>query len=185
MKMDQMAVLLKCSPHTIQSLESRRRDLSEDMATRYFLQTGIDPQWLLNGDPKAPPITHLGTPYTKDIYDRTQARQGSLEKIDRASLMFEAAEITARFVAILLSAKKQRRWRMARYKARTAILKLMEEFGQDPEVYAPPDFSSYDMDQALPIVDELLDAVIFSGKTENVRARAAQEEKQRPKRKRA
>ena len=133
--------------------------------------------------PQGPAITHLGEPYTKVIYGRTQAKQGSLENIDRGSLMFQAAEITARFVAILLSARKQRRWCMARYKARTAILKLQEEFGQDPEVYSPPDFSDYDMDQALSIMEELMNTVIFSGKTENIRARAAQELKQRAKRK--
>ena len=167
-----MADLLKCSIHSVHSLESGRLKMSEDMAVRMTYETGVSSSWLLDGDPKAPPRTFYGDPYTKAFYERTQANKADDDRPDRGNVMFEALDLCARLVAILLSAKTGGQWRMARYRARTAILEMAKNFGQEPAAYKPSYFDDYDVDQALAIMDELVETAIFSGKTEAVRALA-------------
>jgi transcriptional regulator with XRE-family HTH domain len=134
----EMAELIGCSPHTINSLETGRMPLSEVIAGRMFNETEISPQWLLEGDPKAPPKSAYGEPYTKAIFDRAQAVKVERDNPSADRLMLDALDCAARLVAIFTSARARKEYYMVSYKARKAIEELGNEFGQDRAIYSPP-----------------------------------------------
>jgi transcriptional regulator with XRE-family HTH domain len=71
----QLAELVDCAPITIQSIELGKLALSQRMAQRISLQTGVSQAWLLANDYKAAPTTARDPllPYRKRDYDRTRA----------------------------------------------------------------------------------------------------------------
>ncbi len=88
----QVADLAECSRPTIQAIELRKLDLSENLAQRIAYQTGICPSWLLAGDVAHPPTCGSGPPFTKETFETEQAslkrpaiRLGELEAIRLAS----------------------------------------------------------------------------------------------------
>jgi transcriptional regulator with XRE-family HTH domain len=60
------AKLIGCSVSTVQSIElgPGRMPLSPEMAMLITDKTGIDPDWLMAGDPSATPVGVNGKPYT-------------------------------------------------------------------------------------------------------------------------
>src|SRR5689334_1547490 len=61
------ADLLGCSPFTIHSLECGRLKISDEMAHRMSIESGISPDWLLAGDARAKPVSLYDQPYTKTL----------------------------------------------------------------------------------------------------------------------
>jgi hypothetical protein len=66
-------------PDTCASIESGRvrkgrptYKITEAVARRVALQTGISPDWLLNGNTKAPMTTMDGKPFTRDVFERVR-----------------------------------------------------------------------------------------------------------------
>ena len=73
--MAQLARLIDCNPNSLQQIELGRLRLSEKMAEKIALHTGIDMYWLLRGDYGARPVSQHdpNLPYTREIYQRTRA----------------------------------------------------------------------------------------------------------------
>ena len=62
----ELAELTGRSIHTIKSLESGRLALSEELALKMSIETGVCAQWLVNGDPQAKPIPNDLNPIPPD-----------------------------------------------------------------------------------------------------------------------
>jgi transcriptional regulator with XRE-family HTH domain len=125
----EMAEILDRSKYTIHEIESGRLKLSHELATKIFHETGVSLDWLLNGDPAAPPITNRGEPYTKEIFEKAQA-----EKIyyDRPHPFFQktdALQCCARLAGILKSASDGAQYFMAKYKLGGVLGALEKQFG--------------------------------------------------------
>jgi plasmid maintenance system antidote protein VapI len=150
-----MAELLGCSSHTIQSLETGRLKMSQDIASRMLIETDISPQWLLAGDAKVPPYSVYDMPYTKEIFEHVQAEKAWRKTPKSVWLLSEAVDLSARLVAILSNANKHHNYVAALYKARIALERLKDEFGQDDSLYSPKDFGDYNDQEALAIMSQL------------------------------
>lgn len=68
-----MADLVECSRPTIQAVELGKLPLSEKLAKRIEHETGVGLEWLLAGDPSAPPRCMAGTLYSRSVFDKYQA----------------------------------------------------------------------------------------------------------------
>jgi transcriptional regulator with XRE-family HTH domain len=160
----EMAELLGCSTATIHSLESGRLKLSDAMAMRMFHETGISPEWLLAGDPKAPPVSVLGDPFDKATFDRAQASKASRDTRSEDVLWLDVLDFSARLGAILVSARSGKKYYLARYKAWKAVEALGKEFGQELSIYSPTgsslsadgEFLEKDGDQAKEVLDRMV-----------------------------
>lgn len=57
----------------IQSVELCKETLSVRLATKISIETGVDLNWLLNGDPKAPIKDGFGRPYKWATFEMVQS----------------------------------------------------------------------------------------------------------------
>lgn len=71
----ELAKLIGCARLTVLTLESGRLKLSEKMAERISLHTGVSKTWLLSNDHKRDPICERDPqkPYTIDVFMMTRA----------------------------------------------------------------------------------------------------------------
>jgi len=71
----ELAEMIDCAPVTVQSIELGKLRLSQKLAKRIELQTGVSLEWLLQNDYAVPPTCRMepGQPYTKRIYQMTRA----------------------------------------------------------------------------------------------------------------
>ena len=129
-----MAEILDRSIHTIHSLESGRLRLSPELATKIFHETGISLDWLLKGDPNAPPISGRGEPYTKELFDKAQAEKTYYDRPKPYFQKTDALDCCARLVSVLKSASDNGKYYMAKYKLRGALSALEKEFGQEKQM---------------------------------------------------
>jgi transcriptional regulator with XRE-family HTH domain len=135
----QFAKMIGCSVCKLQNIETGRTKLDEELATKLLTETHISPEWLLTNDPKAPLVSANGEPYTLEMFYRAQA-----EKKKEKGFFFQghpyfrltnAIGFCAQLVAILESAKAQKKYYMAAYKVGKALDSLRNEFGQNLQIY--------------------------------------------------
>ena len=153
---NEMAEFLECSPYTVHSLETGRQKMSEEMAHLLLIQTGISPDWLLAGDPKVPPVSVLGAPFTKNVYETTQATRAFFDSPPGNLLYGDLLDLWARLAAILTSASGRGEYQLAAYKATKAVQQLGKEFGQNRDIYGPTEPYHHSR-QALKIVKKVHD----------------------------
>lgn len=137
------AQILGCSADTLHSIESGRGGrykLSPKMATKMFHETGISIDWLLAGDPKAPPVAANGEPYTRKIYDEIQEYKLRWDQPHEWYRHINELGFCAQLVAILENANAQKKYYMAAYEVGEAIKALRKEFAKDldPGLPSPP-----------------------------------------------
>lgn len=139
---DTWAELLGCSLSTIHSLECGRLNMSDKMANRMSIESGISPDWLLGKDAKAKPVTLYNQPYSKTYYDVAQAAKGNRSRPHEIHVAMDVLDLSARLLAILTSARKHH-YQLAIYKATKTVQALGAEFGQDTAIYEPKESYSY------------------------------------------
>lgn len=69
----EMAEILECSVPTVQAIELGKLKLSMKLAGNLFHQTSINLDWLMKDDVAQPPTDYEGKPYTREIFEQTQA----------------------------------------------------------------------------------------------------------------
>jgi transcriptional regulator with XRE-family HTH domain len=135
----EFADLIGCSRIYLQKIEQTPQHggqkLSEKLATRIFTETHISLEWLLAGDPKAPPVSAKGEPYTLKIFERAQAEKEKGFFQHPIVRLTNAIGFCAQLVAILESAKAQKKYYMAAYKVGKALDSFRNEFGQNLQIY--------------------------------------------------
>src|SRR5260221_5638350 len=72
---EDLSKVLGCSRMTIQAIESDKLRLSEKMAAKIALHTGVSMRWLLANNCKLAPMCERDpeSPYTREIYQMTRA----------------------------------------------------------------------------------------------------------------
>lgn len=75
MNVEEFGELIGKSIPTIRSLESGKLKLSERLAAEIAIQTGVDPRWLLAGDPKTPIRDIAGGQWRRGIYEQLRVRR--------------------------------------------------------------------------------------------------------------
>ncbi len=91
----ELAALVDRSPRTLQSIELLKAPLSMGLAEAISRQTGVHPQWLLNGDPDVPPYDIYGAPFSRATFELAQANIefGNLERLQVSSLAKRFAQL--------------------------------------------------------------------------------------------
>src|SRR6266700_4438501 len=122
------------APVTVQSIELGKLRLSERLAQRVSLQTGVCFSWLLQNDYTAPPIWNRDArqPYTKRAYEMTRAEICN-PRTDPCDLLLAegvVAHATQQLAAGLLTAYRRNQTVFFYYKLR--------EFLEDFTVEFPP-----------------------------------------------
>ena len=70
-----MALLARCSRHTIEAVEQGKLKLSPRLAAQVAKTCGVNLSWLLAGDANLPMTNPDGAPYTKDDFEFAQAEE--------------------------------------------------------------------------------------------------------------
>jgi hypothetical protein len=139
--------ILGKSVHTIRHLEAGTLKLSGAMAAKMNQETGISIQWLMDGNPTAPPISVDGRPYTKKIYDEVQAREKYRKKylttVQDFAVKQRAQEFFRAICAILVNANRNRNYYLADYRTVKAIQELRDEFGEAQDLYSISKVEAY------------------------------------------
>jgi transcriptional regulator with XRE-family HTH domain len=153
----QFADLLGCSTESIKSIELGRLKLSESLALRISAETGVDSQWLLRNGyyPILPSVEAVyldpekqWNVYNKKTFERFQAAkqsQGSVFAPNIKKDQFVGMLDHVKLRSIIQSAHKRGLFQVARFKLGQFLKEFEEEFGSDPETFAPPaDFAQRD-----------------------------------------
>jgi transcriptional regulator with XRE-family HTH domain len=132
----QFAKMIGCSVCKLQNIETGRTKLDEELATKLLTETHISLEWLLVNDPKAPLVSANGEPYTLEMFHRAQAEKKKGFFQHPIVRLTNAIGFCAQLVAILESAKAQKKYYMAAYKVGKALDSLRNEFGQNSQIYS-------------------------------------------------
>jgi transcriptional regulator with XRE-family HTH domain len=128
------AEMIGCSLQKLRNIETGRTKLHESLARRIADETGASIVWLMDGDPGALPISTDDRPYTKEIYDKAQARKKRFATIPHFILPVPAREYCRAITAILVNANRNRNFHLAHYRTAKAIRELRDEFGEAKDV---------------------------------------------------
>lgn len=148
MEQHRLAKILECSAATIQSVELGRLKLSNELAMRASIKTGVSVSWLLNGDPHAPILARYDAgPFTRENFERTQAAiktpkpDGARNGEECDVQMVALIAVLAR--RILLDAGKKDDFELAHYKLQAALAEVAKEMklGADVRRLRDSDFS--------------------------------------------
>jgi transcriptional regulator with XRE-family HTH domain len=142
----EMADIIGCSFHTIQSLErqkEKRLKLSEDLARRISATTGVNLRWLLDNDDKAP-IVRAGFgrtwPYTLSDFEHRQAmRAHGDSELSRQVMADYAASFYGQIRALLSAAAKRDLGELAVWKIGKFLNDCRSEFGNDDALVSTDD----------------------------------------------
>jgi transcriptional regulator with XRE-family HTH domain len=139
----ELAELTGRSIHTIKSVESGRLALSEELALKMSIETGISAEWLLNGDPQAQPIPNDLNPippghpsglFTKGYFEKRRADRA--EGRDELNTLDGAHDWdAANLFAIRTAAVKSHNARLVRYRISKFLAELEKEFGRDEKTF--------------------------------------------------
>ena len=126
------AALVNCSVATIQSLETNRLNLSEKLALRISLATGVDGAWLRKNEWDAPPLTRDGKAYTRAVYEAYRAAnlESATETAHAVEYLFAAfGRISSLWFD--LGEKQDFSLPLARWRLDQFLTKLEEDFGSE------------------------------------------------------
>ncbi len=145
-KQDAFAKLIGCSVQAVQSIETGRLKLSEEMARRISDATGVHLRWLLDNDLDAEIVgSPDGRPFTKSDFEHRQA----LKKIGSNEFMqFMIGDYAAAFYgqirAMLSSAVKRDSAEIATWKVAKFLDDCRNEFGHDEKLVPEEKFGLRD-----------------------------------------
>ena len=129
-----------CSRIYVQKIEQTPKHggqkLSSKLAQRIFHETGVSLDWLLGGDPSAPPVSAKGEPYTRGTYKNAQAQKIYRDRPKDWNFSTDFLSMAARLRSILASAtgrdgKQRPAYFMAAYETRKFLDELAKEYGED------------------------------------------------------
>ena len=126
-----LAQMIDCAPVTVQSIELAKLRLSQKLAKRIELQTGVSLEWLLHNDYTVPPTCRMepGQPYTKRIYQMTRAEITD-PRTDPADLIIAQGVLdsaTHQLTAGFLTAYRRNQTVFFYYKLR----EILDDFGAE------------------------------------------------------
>jgi len=129
-----------CSRIYVQKIEQTPehggQKLSSKLAQRIFHETGVSLDWLLGGDPSAPPVSAKGEPYTRETYKNAQAQKIYFDRPKDWNFSMDFLSMAARLRSILANAtgrdgKQRPAYFMAAYETRKFLDGLAKNYGED------------------------------------------------------
>ena len=142
----ELAALLDCTFETIKSVELGRLKLSNSLALRISLETGVSAEWLVANDIASPIRPSFKaqdlqagaeiepwSEYSKDTFELVRAHQSVPG--DCTEVYMEQRRGLADYVrlrAIIESARARHRYEVARYKVNCFLAEMEKEFQSDP-----------------------------------------------------
>jgi transcriptional regulator with XRE-family HTH domain len=138
---EEFAALIGKSTSAVTSLEAGRLALSEETAFKISQQTGVSLEWLLHGDAKQKPYTgpsSNGTtePYTKEVFERLQARKLERDHRTMSEVRIVAGIATiGDWLSIYSHAVETGEGELVRYLMRDFLKKLNERFAKDDDAF--------------------------------------------------
>jgi transcriptional regulator with XRE-family HTH domain len=140
----QLADFVAKSTSTIQAIELGKLKLSDELAIKISVETGVSAQWLIDGDPQAQPIpndlnpippSHPSGVFSKEYFERRRAdRMEGRDELNRLSGGANPFD-SARLFAINAAAAESGNGRLARYRISKFLRELEKEFGQSKETF--------------------------------------------------
>ena len=136
----ELAEIVGKSTATIQAIELGKLNLSEELALKISVETGVSARWLLDGDPNVEPVMddggsgiHLGI-FTKNDFEERRADR--LQNVDHSirSIGLPWRE-AARLFAIKEAAEATANSRMLKYRISKFLDELEKEFGTSKKAY--------------------------------------------------
>jgi transcriptional regulator with XRE-family HTH domain len=103
----ELAHLVNCSVAEVQAIELRKRNLSKKLADAIWLETGVSPEWLLSGNPKAPPFTLDGKPYGIEKWKARQRRRNRKIPPKPSYVRFVAGHFIANILSLLVESYRK------------------------------------------------------------------------------
>lgn len=137
-KQEGFAKLIGCSVHTLQSVETGRLKLSEELARRISAATDVDLNWLRQNDLTAEPCVANSTfPYTRSTFENAQAQRqlGTPDLIATLAPEYLLA-FYGQLRAIISGAAKRGEGGVVIWKLRRFIEDLRQDYSHD-EAVAP------------------------------------------------
>jgi transcriptional regulator with XRE-family HTH domain len=179
-----MAELLGCSASTVHSVESGRLKLSDSLALRMSLVTGVNVDWLLRGDTSKPPTSFHHHPYSRSEFEDWQLSKTKWPRLTKTQRAIDIVACFAELHAILESAYKRGRgdYEMARQEVLVAIKELRARFGELGRfAHLYPYFDRYNR-EAIKVAER---AIAHARAFIAARERTAKRDRQSPKRRRS
>ena len=123
------------SHHTIEAIERRALELSEQLAQEISKKTNINVGWLLRGDPQAPPVDTQNRRYTKETFELAQVLDhpppGGGALTLQELLRWAAHKHCRRVLGIMASAVEKGTVGLCDYRLTEALDNLEKRFGCD------------------------------------------------------
>jgi DNA-binding XRE family transcriptional regulator len=135
-KQESFAKLIGCSVHTLQSIETGRLKLSEELARRISAATDVDLTWLRENDLKAKPCVANSTfLYTPSAFENAQ-RQTQLGTPDFISALAPDYVLASygQLRAIISNAAKKGEGGVVIWKIGRFIDELRQDYGHDKKI---------------------------------------------------
>ena len=137
----EMADHVDRTPATIQAIELKKLNLSEDLAAKIEEETGVSAAWLLAGDVTRPIQNRLGARYLKNDYDMTRAREVETTRARRrekhgnvSSFGLLNGERLACVFAAAMQAKPSK-FQVAMFLAHKWLEEMQQKFGEPTGEY--------------------------------------------------
>ena len=135
-KQESFAKLIGCSVHTLQSVETGRLKLSEELARRIAAATDVDLNWLQQNDLTAEPcVADSKFLYTRSVFDNAQAqrRLGTPDFIATIAPDYMLASY-GQLRAIISDAEKKGEGGVVIWKLGRFIDELRHDYGHDKKI---------------------------------------------------
>jgi transcriptional regulator with XRE-family HTH domain len=137
----EMAELVGKTAATIQAIELKKLNLSEDLAAKIEEETGVSAAWLLDGDVNRPIRNRFGASYLTDDYELARAKRSKLPAhIDALSMAschvmgLQNGERLARVFAAAMRAKPSK-FQVAMFLADKWLEEMEQKFGKPADDY--------------------------------------------------
>jgi hypothetical protein len=161
----------------LRKIEAGIIPLMPEVALQISLETGIDVDWLMAGNPAAPPISRTGQPYTKGFYQWWRGRMNDRDAPAFPTRLTISAvdNYVPRIVGIGQAAGRKGMAAVFHWKVARFLDAMGEEFGTDDDARAAAELALFKADEILAPADqagEISRALYFSDGPEAIHPRA-------------
>ena len=131
----EMAEILERSKPTVQAIELGKLRLTEELAHRTSVKTGVSMEWLLDNDTSKPPIERLtNKPYTKISFEKAQSESefdssGSNPGWGAGLVEVTMAMLLQQICCLLVYSYTKNNFQICSYKIRKQFEKIQNEYG--------------------------------------------------------
>ena len=127
-----------CSKETIRKIEKGKIPLTDLLATKIAIATGVAKHWLLANDLNSSPVDEWLRPYTLETFHLSQSEQDYMSQVVTADNHSNEAVLLWAWTRTIMAGaqnKGAQSYRLFSYKFRSMLIEFQREFGFDPAVF--------------------------------------------------